>query len=161
MKGFKLLLSSFFALLFLIVINACWGVELDAIEYSTSINKATASFVNQSVSADSTKIPSSFTAKKSSTSSGKTNLSTWSKTVTIGGVIYKGGTSSSGSIWIISKRGKRAKNPGELYKNYVGTRSSQKHNGSYVWHNTKMTKYWICNGSTPSGNPKRTYLTAN
>ena len=80
--------------------------------------------------------------------------------VVIAGKTFQGGTSRTGSIYIM----RVSKKSGKSYKSYIGTPLADKdYNGSQVyWANKKGQKvYFYFTISDTTGYPKKNYLDAN
>lgn len=81
---------------------------------------------------------------------------TTTTTVTVAGKTFTGGTSRSGSLYIIRTSGKT----GKEYKAYLGTPTEHRHEGQTVFTNKAKDKYFYYVISK-NGYPTPKQLTAN
>lgn len=76
-----------------------------------------------------------------------------SETVTIANKAFKGGYSSSGTIYIY----RVSQNSGKEYKAYLGKRTDMDYEDHAVWTNADQSKYWYFT-IADNGYPKKNYL---
>lgn len=74
-------------------------------------------------------------------------------TVTIAGKDFTGGTSRSGSIWIL----RVSKKSGKEYKSYLGHKTKHQLDGETVWSDLKGN-YWLFEINPTTGYPKKVKL---